>query len=156
MLLQCLRSLQTGTFLYNQRPFCSQCSTFTAPTFAKVIQFKAKKFTFSSCFTGELNLQCSCHGDCSQNLSYTPNAQFFCSENAGNSISAKSNSQIRGGSCFIIHESSPGIWQSLNRSYSCCTCKLCRIVSMSYLCKTVYSSREEYSLQLQTTGMLDV
>lgn len=33
--------------------------------------------------------------------------------------------------------------------------QLCRIVNMRYLCKTVYSSKEEYSPQLQT-GTMDV
>lgn len=76
------------------------------------------------------------------------------SENAGNAIYAEPNFQIHGASCFIIYgfdhleaQTTP-ILAALG-SYA-------EIVSICYLHKTGYSSKEEYSPQLQTTGWMCV
>lgn len=76
------------------------------------------------------------------------------SENAGNSLYAESNFQIHGASCFIIYGSDHLEAQTI--PVLAALASYAEIVSICYFHKTGYSSKEEYSPQLQTTGMLDV
>lgn len=145
-------------FYTTKRPFCSQCSIFTAPTFAKEIQFKAKKVHFlfllyqqtksvvllSQRLQPKLELYTKCLIFFTVWMQETP----FMPNLILKSIVAPALSYMNP---FIWDLAKPKLFLFLLhlQVVQNCMCMCC-------LCKTAYSTKEEYSSQLQTTGLLDV